>query len=594
MANSSIKPGEPGDPGRRDGDRDDPATPATPDEPGRTVDVGPGEGRLVAAGRDDLLDPDAPEPTLVAAGRDDLSDRPGAAGTHDLAVGGTAPAVSDDPIGPGGPGGDEPPDGPHHDDHDDGDEHSRSFAARALMLLIFALVIFGLSLWLVPKVAPHLPAGIARHLMPAQVELDERLAALDERIGTGATGASAELAALREEVASLSRRIETAEQAAATAQAAAAESAASAERNAVAGDAVARAEALATEANRLAETATTTATEAGERAAAATSDTASLVQRMTAFETRMTELSDQMQAVSDSLAEGAADGEAAAPELAAAFAALRAEVEGFRERLATDAQRFATQDDLRSARTALQAEIQQALQALPPADAIVVEDELQALRQEAEEAVGMLEQRIAEVQATAEQAAETAGAAEQAATTAVGRVDDAIRDARLAAASASLTSRLTNGVAFADALDEAAALMDTAAPQELATVAAEGVATTAELLRGFGRPARDAIEADIEARTGGGILGQASARVRSVIGGRPAGEQPGESVEAILSRVEARLREGDAAAAMAEAGTLPGHAQAALGDWLGALRARVEAAEAAGQWLSPGGGGTQG
>src|SRR5699024_7967278 len=140
--------------------------------------------------------------------------------------------------------------------------------------------------------------------------------------------------------------------------------------------------------------------------------------------------------------------------LAAAFAALRAEVESMQERLggqpaaltATDAERFATQDDLRAARMAMLTEIRQAVQALPPADSIVVEEELLALRQEAEGAIQMLSERIDETATTAGQAAEAATAAEQAALSALARVDGAIREARIGAVSAALTSRLTNGV----------------------------------------------------------------------------------------------------------------------------------------------------
>ena len=79
------------------------------------------------------------------------------------------------------------------------------------MLLIFGLVVFGLSVWLVPNVAPHLPAGMARHLMPGQVELDQRLAALDQRIEAGTAGVAAELSALRDEVAGLTERVRSAE-----------------------------------------------------------------------------------------------------------------------------------------------------------------------------------------------------------------------------------------------------------------------------------------------------------------------------------------------------------------------------------------------
>ena len=576
----------------RDHVLDDPDAPGRPDPEFREDDLSDGMADRAPAGRDDAFDQGAPgtRPYGTAADTDEIADT-------------SIPALHDDPIGdPIGPGGRAPggPDGPHGDDADD--QAARGgLAATALKILIFILIIFGLSLWIVPNIAPRLPAGIARHLMPGQVELDERLAKLTQRIEASNASVSQQITALGDQVSTLSERVAAVERTAETAEASAAESAESAEQNAVAGETVARAEAAAAEANRLADTATTAATEAGKVAAAATRDTASLARRMAGFEARMAELSDQVQAVSDSLAEGVAEGDAATPELAAAFAALKSEVETFRQRLAeepefltaAEAERFATQDDLRSARMALGAEIDEQLAALPPPDALVVQQDLAALRAEAEGAVGLLSDRLDEVQGTASQAAAAAQTAEQAATSAVGRVDEAIRQAALRAASAALTSRLVNGVPFGDALDEAAALMDSAPPDELASVADTGVATSAELLRGFNRPARDALEAAIEARSGGGVLGQASARVRAVISGRPANEAEGDTVEAILSRIEARLRETDPAAALAEAGKLPEPAQVALGDWLDRLRARVAAAEAADRWLAPASGGGQ-
>jgi hypothetical protein len=203
--------------------------------------------------------------------------------------------------------------------------------------------------------------------------------------------------------------------------------------------------------------------------------------------------------------------------------------------------------------------------------------------------------RVAALEATTSEVSETAAAAEQAATDAVGRVDDAIRQASLRSAAAALVSRLQNGLPYAGALAEAAELQGDAPPEALAGPAETGVATLAELLRRYGQAARAAIEADIEARAGDGILAQASARVRSVVAGRPASEQPGESVDAVLSRVEARLREGDAGAALAEAEALPNPARAALGDWLADLRTRVAAAEAAAaSWVGSAGAGDTG
>lgn len=582
MAHSSIEPG------RRDEHPADPAVPENdPTGPDRSV---PDTGRDYVAG-----DPDTPRQDPLSEGADDGISGESVGETR--AAGAEPPALDDDPIDPHGREAHDP----HGDEMDDHAGRS-GFAATALKILVFVLVIFGLSLWIVPNVAPHLPAGIGRHLMPGQAELDARLAALTEQIEAGTAGVSGELAALSEQVANLSQRLEMVEQTAQSAQASAADSAAAAERNAVAGDAVARAEAAAAEASRLADMASTAATQAGEVAASATRETAELARRTGEMETRLTELADRVQAVSDSLAEGVADGEASAPEMAAAVAALQSQIQSFRARLdeqpayltAAEAERFATQDDLRAARMAMLAEVQQAVRALPPAETIVVEEELASLRQEAEAALGLLERRLNEIAATAGEASQTAATAAEAATQAVGRVDDAIREAALRAAAAALISRLQNGLPFADALQEAAELQGEPPPEALTAVAESGVPTTAELLRRFGRPARDALEADIEARTGGGILGQASARVRSVIAGRPAGEQPGDTADAVLSRIEARLREGDAAAALAEAESLPNSARNALGDWLDRLRARVAAAEAAERWLTSAAAGTQG
>ena len=59
---------------------------------------------------------------------------------------------------------------------------------------------------------------------------------------------------------------------------------------------------------------------------------------------------------------------------------------------------FAPQDDLRSARTALEAEIGKAIAALPPAPQIVVEDQLDQLRQNAEakveEVIGRVDDEV--------------------------------------------------------------------------------------------------------------------------------------------------------------------------------------------------------
>src|SRR5690625_3268625 len=240
-------------------------------------------------------------------------------------------------------------------DSDDGgydEESSTSFTGRALMLLIFALVIFGLSLWIVPNVAPHLPSGIARHLTPGQVELDNRLADIDQRIGTGIEDVARELAALREENAALTERVNQAETTVSATRDAEAESAQCAESNASAAEGVARAE--------------QTANEASELATAASSDMATLSERIGGIEDQLAQLSVRFQALDEGFAAGAENGEMAAPHLAAGFSAVRAEVEELRERIGESAEpgQFVTKDELDSTRDAIRDEIQEAIAGL--------------------------------------------------------------------------------------------------------------------------------------------------------------------------------------------------------------------------------------
>jgi hypothetical protein len=589
---------------RPTGDPEDPARAATPSG----ADATPAEGEAATRAEEpaergtgaDVRQPataiEGDASVLRPSGRDD--DLDGDIEGERSVADRTVPSLEGSPIAPEAR--DDHPAAAHVGEHEE--HHARpSFAATALKALIFGLVIFGLSLWLVPMLAPHLPAGLARVLMPGQAELDQRLAMLAGQIEASTGRISTDVAAMQSDIAALSDRLGSAEQTAGGARSeaeaarqAAEESAASAKTNVVAGETVARAEAAAREASGLADTATTAATEAGKVASAAARDTASLARRMTDFDARLAALSDQIDAVNESLASGAGRGEAAVPELQAAVAGLKSQVESLRTEMGeadlvteTEAQRFATQDDLRSARTALEAEIGKAVAALPPAPQIVLEDQLDQLRRSAEAKVQEVAGRVDTLEKAAAEVSQTATAAEQAASAAVGRVDDAIREASLRSAAAALTSRLANGLPYAGALEEAAKLQGSAPPPALAASAETGVATTAELLRRFGQPARAAQQAAIEARAGEGLLAQAEARLMSVVAGRPASEQPGESVDAVLSRIEARLREEDPAAALAEAEALAEPAKAALGSWLGELRARVAAMQASADWLGP-------
>lgn len=173
------------------------------------------------------------------------------------------------------------------------------------------------------------------------------------------------------------------------------------------------------------------------------------------------------------------------------------------------------------------------------------------------------------VAALEEGEAATAGAAAEA--------DQIRRAANLNAALTEIGRALTSGQAFDVPLGTVENISGVAAPPALAEVAAAGAPTTEELTSSFQAAARDGYAAAMEAEAGEGAASKAIAGVLGRLGGRPAYEAEGDDAGAVLSRVEARLKEGDAETALAEARTLPTPAAEAMAGWI----ARLEGAAAA-------------
>jgi hypothetical protein len=179
----------------------------------------------------------------------------------------------------------------------------------------------------------------------------------------------------------------------------------------------------------------------------------------------------------------------------------------------------------------------------------------------------------------------SAAAARSVQSQALGEVSTAIRQASLRSAVAALASHVEGGQPYAAPLGEVAALTGAAPPAALTAGAGTGLATPTALSASFGPFAQAAIAADVQVRSGAGTGSQVLGWLRAQVTGRPVAEQAGEGVGATTSRIAARVGEGALAAALAEAETLPPHAQAAMADWLGQLRARVAAEAALAAWL---------
>ncbi|WP_132463439.1 mitofilin family membrane protein [Rhodovulum marinum] len=205
--------------------------------------------------------------------------------------------------------------------------------------------------------------------------------------------------------------------------------------------------------------------------------------------------------------------------------------------------------------------------------------------EEAAEAVAAYEREIAamreELAAQRDENAKLAESVASVANQAEAEVDAAMdRAAQVEARAAMMRidAALANGAPFEAALGQ---LQGVELPQALAAVAAQGAATLAELQRDFPAAARAALDAALPVEADGSVGDRVSAFVRSQLGLRSLEPRDGDDADAVLSRSEAALRQGDLPGALAELDALPDPAKSAMSGWVEAATARVDALEAA-------------
>ena len=114
-------------------------------------------------------------------------------------------------------------------------------------------------------------------------------------------------------------------------------------------------------------------------------------------------------------------------------------------------------------------------------------------------------------------------------------------------------------------------------PESLSAAAESGVATLSSLRESYPDAAHAAIRASIMASAGSGVLARSRAFVAAQVSSRSLTPQTGQGTDAVLSRMEERLRQDDLDGLLAEAENLPSEAAAAMGDWLAAARKRAAA-----------------
>lgn len=193
--------------------------------------------------------------------------------------------------------------------------------------------------------------------------------------------------------------------------------------------------------------------------------------------------------------------------------------------------------------------------------------ELNALRE-------MFQGELAKIEAAQADAATLQAQAAESAQAAAGR-----------AALAKVTAALDSGQPFDAALTELTDATGVAIPAPLSAAAAEGVPTLAALQEAFPPAARAALDASVRAAVESGEVSRFSAFLQTQLGTRSLAPKEGDDADAVLSRAEAALHQGDLGTALTELDALPEAGQPAMADWR-AMAAERKAALDAGTALA--------
>jgi hypothetical protein len=217
------------------------------------------------------------------------------------------------------------------------------------------------------------------------------------------------------------------------------------------------------------------------------------------------------------------------------------------------------------------------LEAIPPGSggdpAVLNRLQSQAEAAEADRARLEADLAAAEARAAAEIAAaeDRARAAEEAATAEA-------RAAAREAAEQRLIAAIETGAPFGDALAALSEFgVDTAA---LGPVAETGVPSLVALQDAYPDLAREALSESLKETVGAGAGERFMAFIQAQVGARSLTPREGDDPDAILSRAEAALANGQIAVALDELGSLPEGGQAVFADWRARAEQRLTALDA--------------
>lgn len=190
-----------------------------------------------------------------------------------------------------------------------------------------------------------------------------------------------------------------------------------------------------------------------------------------------------------------------------------------------------------------------------------------------------LSQRVEELAATVQAHTQRLDEQQQAIQNALQSAEAEANRIAVQGALTGIRAALDTGEPYAEELGALREATDVTVPEGLAAPAEEGVPTLNELRQSFPEAAREALSASIAATAGEGMVDRFGAFIRAQTNARSLDEQAGDGPDAILSRAEARLNEGNLQAALDEISTLPEAGQEALSDWTARARERLAATQ---------------
>lgn len=140
-----------------------------------------------------------------------------------------------------------------------------------------------------------------------------------------------------------------------------------------------------------------------------------------------------------------------------------------------------------------------------------------------------------------------------------------------------IATALDTGSEFVQAMQDYEQAIGAAAPDALASLAADGVVTLQVLLQDYANVARAALAAARAEMDQGQGMAKVTNFLKNQFNARSVVPKSGDDPDAVLSRAEQALRDGDLAAAMDEISKLGPRAQATMSDWIAAAQARLDA-----------------